>query len=79
MKELSNLLRYARETFALLPTMYELKLRFPHAKGCSGKGTLTTESEIVMVSSGDPRVGSIGVRSYYLNCSECKTKRTYRI
>jgi hypothetical protein len=78
MKELNYLLRYARETFALLPTIDELELRFPHANGCSMNGPLVATSELVSVGSLDPRVGSVNVRSYFLSCDECKTKREYR-
>lgn len=78
MKELSYFLRYARETFALLPTKEERELIFLHADGCSRSLPLVDASELVSVASGDPRVGSIGVRSYFLRCDECKIKRTYR-
>lgn len=77
MKELSCLSRNIRETFALLPTMEELELRFPHSKGCGGS-PLTTTSELTMVSMDDPRVGSVGVRSYFLRCDECHVQREYR-
>lgn len=78
MKELSYLLHYARETFALLPTREELELRFPHTDGCSRTNGLAASNELIPVATGDPRVGSVGIRSYFLSCGECQTKRTYR-
>lgn len=78
MKELDYMLRYAHETFALLPTREERESMFPHADGCSRSGSLVAGSELVSIGTDDPRVGSIGVRSYFLRCDECKTKREYR-
>jgi len=78
MKELNFFMRYFRETFALLPTQEKLGLGFPHTKGCNRSVPLVASSEIEMVSIGEPRVGSLGVLSYFLRCDECNTKREFR-
>jgi hypothetical protein len=78
MKELNYLLRYARETFALLPMQEELEIRFPHIDDCSRKKPLAAVSELTYIGTNDPRVGAVGVRSYFLRCDECHTKREYR-
>lgn len=78
MKELNNLVRYARETFALLPTQEELLLRFPHKNGCVGTSPFTKTTEFVGISSGEPWIGSVFMRSYFLQCDECHVKREYR-
>lgn len=66
------------EILGVLPTVSELEAHFPHKSGCGGNLPLTAVSDFVFVESGDPRVGSIGVRSYFLRCDECHVQREYR-
>jgi hypothetical protein len=61
-----------------LPSKEELRLAFPHAEGCSKTEKLVAGFRFINVSSGDPRVGTLSVRSYFLRCDRCDIEKEYQ-
>ena len=62
---------------AELKTFKELSANFPHERGCGKSEELTQVIENTQLDMGDPRIGSVTVKSYFLRCDECHVKREH--